>query len=49
MIDLTTGWYFRHEGAILGPVSEVECFYCANGFSGPGFQHSPTTGRVIAG
>ena len=34
--------------AILGPVPGLEGFYCANGFSGHGFQHSPTTGRVLA-
>jgi sarcosine oxidase subunit beta len=34
--------------AILGTVPEVEGFYCANGFSGHGFQHSPAAGRVIA-
>jgi sarcosine oxidase subunit beta len=34
--------------AILGAVPEVEGFYCANGFSGHGFQHSPATGRVLA-
>jgi sarcosine oxidase, subunit beta len=34
--------------AILGPVPDLAGFYCANGFSGHGFQHSPTTGRVLA-
>jgi sarcosine oxidase, subunit beta len=34
--------------AILGGVAEVAGFYCANGFSGHGFQHSPATGRVMA-
>jgi sarcosine oxidase, subunit beta len=34
--------------AILGPVPGVEGFYCANGFSGHGFQHSPATGRIMA-
>jgi sarcosine oxidase subunit beta len=34
--------------AILGVVPEVAGFYCANGFSGHGFQHSPATGRAIA-
>jgi sarcosine oxidase subunit beta len=34
--------------AILGPVPEVEGFYCAVGFSGHGFQHSPATGRLMA-
>ncbi len=34
--------------AILGPVPEIAGLYCANGFSGHGFQHSPATGRVMA-
>jgi sarcosine oxidase subunit beta len=34
--------------AILGGVPEVAGLYCANGFSGHGFQHSPATGRVMA-
>jgi sarcosine oxidase subunit beta len=34
--------------AILGAVPGLEGFYCANGFSGHGFQHSPTSGRVLA-
>jgi len=34
--------------AILGAVPDVEGFYCANGFSGHGFQHSPAAGRAIA-
>jgi len=34
--------------AILGAVPEVAGLYCANGFSGHGFQHSPATGRAIA-
>jgi sarcosine oxidase subunit beta len=34
--------------AILGAVPEVAGFYCANGFSGHGFQHSPATGRAMA-
>lgn len=34
--------------AILGPVPGLPGLYCANGFSGHGFQHSPTTGRVMA-
>jgi len=34
--------------AILGPVPEVAGFYCANGFSGHGFQHSPAAGRAMA-
>jgi sarcosine oxidase subunit beta len=34
--------------AILGRVPEVEGFILANGFSGHGFQHSPTVGKVIS-
>jgi glycine/D-amino acid oxidase-like deaminating enzyme len=34
--------------AILGAVPDVAGLYCANGFSGHGFQHSPATGRAIA-
>jgi len=34
--------------AILGAVPAVPGFYCANGFSGHGFQHSPATGRILA-
>jgi len=34
--------------AILGPVPQVAGMYCANGFSGHGFQHSPATGRVMS-
>ena len=33
---------------ILGPVDEVPGFYCANGFSGHGAMHAPSTGRVLA-
>jgi len=34
--------------AILGPVPQVAGMYCANGFTGHGFQHSPATGRVMS-
>jgi sarcosine oxidase subunit beta len=33
---------------ILGPVDEVPGFFCANGFSGHGVMHSPSTGRILA-
>ena len=33
---------------VLGPVSGVEGFYLANGFSGHGFQHAPIVGRLLA-
>lgn len=47
------GWAGLYEvspddSAIIGGVSELQGFYCANGFSGHGFMHSPATGRVIA-
>jgi sarcosine oxidase subunit beta len=34
--------------AIIGPVSEVRGFFCANGFSGHGVMHSPATGKMVA-
>ncbi len=34
--------------AIMGPVPPVGGLYCAIGFSGHGFQHSPATGRLMA-
>ena len=34
--------------AIMGPVPEVDGLYCAVGFSGHGFQHSPAAGRLMA-
>jgi sarcosine oxidase subunit beta len=33
---------------ILGPVKDVPGFFCANGFSGHGVMHSPSTGRILA-
>jgi len=33
---------------ILGPISEVEGFYCVGGFSGHGFQHGPACGLLLA-
>jgi sarcosine oxidase subunit beta len=33
---------------ILGKVSEVEGFYCINGFSGHGLMHSPACGLLLA-
>jgi sarcosine oxidase, subunit beta len=33
---------------IIGPVDEVQGFYCANGFSGHGVMHSPATGKMVA-
>lgn len=34
--------------AIIGEAPEVAGFFIATGFSGHGFQHSPTTGRLVA-
>ena len=34
--------------SILGPVPEVEGFFCANGFSGHGVMHAPATGKILA-
>ena len=50
---IARGWAGLYEispdhHAILGKVPEVEGFILANGFSGHGFQHSPTVGKVIA-
>jgi sarcosine oxidase subunit beta len=36
-----------HQG-ILGPVAEVEGFWCACGFSGHGFMQAPAVGLVLA-
>ena len=33
---------------ILGQVDELKGFYCANGFSGHGVMHAPSTGRILA-
>ena len=33
---------------ILGPVPELEGFYCINGFSGHGFMHGPVCGLLLA-
>jgi sarcosine oxidase subunit beta len=32
---------------IIGP-TVIDGFYCINGFSGHGFQHSPAAGRILA-
>lgn len=50
---IARGWAGLYEispdnHAILGRVPEVSGFILANGFSGHGFQHSPTVGKVIA-
>lgn len=34
--------------ALLGGFPQVAGFYCATGFSGHGFQHSPATGLLLA-
>jgi sarcosine oxidase subunit beta len=33
---------------LIGPAPELNGFYCINGFSGHGFQHSPAAGRILA-
>ena len=33
---------------ILGPVDDVPGFFCANGFSGHGVMHAPSTGKILA-
>jgi sarcosine oxidase subunit beta len=33
---------------ILGPVVDVPGFFCANGFSGHGVMHAPSTGRILS-
>ena len=33
---------------ILGQVEDVPGFFCANGFSGHGVMHAPSTGRIIS-
>jgi len=33
---------------ILGPAPEVEGLFYANGFSGHGVMHAPSTGRILA-
>ena len=33
---------------ILGPVEEVPGFFLANGFSGHGVMHAPSTGKILA-
>ena len=48
-----TAWAGLYEStpdhqAILGPVREVEGFWCACGFSGHGFMQAPAVGLVLA-
>jgi sarcosine oxidase subunit beta len=33
---------------VLGPTDEVKGFYFANGFSGHGVMHAPSTGKILA-
>lgn len=33
---------------ILGPVNDLQGFFCANGFSGHGVMHAPATGKILA-
>jgi len=48
-----TAWAGLYEStpdhqAILGPVREVDGFWCACGFSGHGFMQAPAAGLVVA-
>lgn len=50
---IRTGWAGLYETtpdhqAVLGPVEEVEGFWCACGFSGHGFMQAPAVGLVLA-
>jgi sarcosine oxidase subunit beta len=33
---------------ILGPVDDLDSFWCACGFSGHGFQQAPAVGHLLA-
>jgi sarcosine oxidase subunit beta len=33
---------------ILGPVAQLPGFFVANGFSGHGVMHSPSTGKILS-
>ncbi len=48
-----TGWVGLYESTpdhqpVLGPVSALEGFWCACGFSGHGFQQAPAVGLLLA-
>ncbi len=50
---IRTAWAGLYEStpdhqAVLGPVREVEGFWCACGFSGHGFMQAPAVGLVLA-
>jgi sarcosine oxidase subunit beta len=50
---LASGWAGLYDvtpdaNPILGPVSEVDGFLVAAGFSGHGFMHAPATGQLVA-
>ena len=50
---MRTAWAGLYEStpdhqAILGPVADVEGFWCACGFSGHGFMQAPAVGLVLA-
>jgi len=42
------GEYTPDRLPVLGPVSQIEGFYCANGMSGHGFMLAPAIGEAIA-
>jgi len=51
--SIRTAWAGLYETtpdhqAILGPVSDVEGFWCACGFSGHGFMQAPAVGLVVS-
>lgn len=51
--SIARGWAGLYEispdhHAIIGAFPELRGFFCANGFSGHGFQHSPAAGMVVA-
>jgi sarcosine oxidase subunit beta len=51
--EYRAGWAGLYEitpdhNAILGAVPERAGFFCANGFSGHGFMHSPAVGEVLS-
>jgi sarcosine oxidase subunit beta len=50
---IARGWAGLYEispdhHAIIGEFPEVKGFFCANGFSGHGFQHSPAAGLIVS-
>jgi len=53
LVPTERAWAGLHEmmpdhHAILGPVPKVPGFFLANGFSGHGVMHAPTTGKILS-